>query len=323
MNTKISVVIPTWQRPRLLANCLHALSRQQFPEKDFEVIVITDGPDTRTIQAGIEVNMRNLSCFSLPQKKGPAAARNEGWARANGMLIAFTDDDCIPDENWLVSLWNAYCGLNKPRAAAFTGRVWVPLTETPTDYEKNTAHLETADFVTANCCCTREALAVTGGFDESFTMAYREDSDLEFKLIREGIPIYHVPEAVVMHPVRRAPWGVSIREQKKSMFNALLYKKYPNLYRQKIQAGPAWHYYIILISFLCLIIAFALEWKWLAIAASALYLLFTGHFIVKRLSNTSKRFRHVMEMIFTSLVIPFASVYWTLYGAYKYRVLFF
>src|SRR5690606_228568 len=100
-----------------------------------------------------------------------------------------------------------------------------------------------ADFVTANCACTRAALERVHGFDEAFTMAWREDSDLEFRFINQRVPIRFVQQAVVTHPVRKASWGVSLKEQKKSMFNALLYKKYPSLYREKIMKRPLWNYY--------------------------------------------------------------------------------
>ena len=53
------------------------------------------------------------------------------------------------------------------------------------------------------------------------------------------------PQAVVVHPVRPAAWGVSLGQQRKSMFNALLYQKHPQLYRCRIQPGPPWHYYRI------------------------------------------------------------------------------
>src|SRR5207248_10767874 len=53
----------------------------------------------------------------------------------------------------------------------------------------------------------------------------------------------YAPDAEVIHPLRPARWGVSLSQQRKSMFNALLYKKHPVLYRQELQAAPPWHYY--------------------------------------------------------------------------------
>jgi hypothetical protein len=66
-----------------------------------------------------------------------------------------------------------------------------------------------------------------------------------------------------------------------------------------------------------------LQTKFLVLTGAIVYLGFTVAFIWKRLVRTSKSYNHVMEMITTSLVIPFVSVYWTVYGALKYRVLYY
>lgn len=321
MPIKISVVIPTFRRPQLLTKCLQALCLQSFDTTAYEVIVVSDGPDevTQKEVANFVLTGISIRFLHLPQKKGPAAARNMGWQNANGILIAFTDDDTLPDKDWLTNIWKAYDGA---AAIAFTGRVKVPVSLPPTDYEKNIAGLETADFVTANCICTKKALEKVGGFDERFSMAWREDSDLEFKLMLHHIPIVRRIEAWVVHPVRQAPWGISIKEQKKSMFNALLYKKYPQLYRSKIQRHPRWEYYIMVISVLLLVIGFLVKWKWLSAIAFLCWLFLSLKFTRQRLSATSKSTGHILEMTVTSIVIPFASVYWRLYGAWKYRVLF-
>jgi GT2 family glycosyltransferase len=205
---------------------------------------------------------------------------------------------------------------------AFRGPVTVPCPKRPTDHEKNTAGLATADFVTANCACSKVALEMVGGFDENFAMAWREDSDLEFKLIRNAVPILHVSSAHVVHPVRKAGWGVSLKEQKKSMYNALLYKKDPSLFRKKIYSHPYWNYYAIIYCLLMAIIACLFRYWPLAILAGGCWLLLTVAFIVKRLKGASLSFSHVTEMILTSLFIPFLSVYWTWYGSFRFKTFF-
>jgi glycosyltransferase involved in cell wall biosynthesis len=321
MPVKISVVIPTYRRSALLARCLEALSNQSFDKSEYEVIVVSDGPDESTAKIVTEffiADKLDVRYFFLDKKKGPAAARNLGWLRAEGSLIAFTDDDCLPASSWLSHLWKAY---NGETLIAFSGKVKVPIPGKPTDYEKNTANLETASFITANCCCTKMALEQTGGFDERFLMAWREDSDLEFKLMLRHIPVMKLDDALVIHPVRKAQWGVSIREQKKGMFNALLYKKFPQLYRQKIQRLPAWDYYLIVLLMISFVAGVFINKIMMGISLLLCGILFT-RLIIKRLSATSLAFNHVLEVIATSLVIPFLSVYWQLYGAWRYRVLF-
>lgn len=318
---RISVVIPTYQRPNLLANYLKALSEQIFDKAEYEVIVVSDGPDQQTQQAVRDHNDTgiNLRYLSLPEKKGPAAARNYGWLNAKGGIIAFTDDDCVPDKYWLKAIATH---LQSDKLQAVAGKVIVPRGKRPTDYEQNTAGLETADFITANCACTKLTLLKTGGFDEQFSMAWREDSDLEFKLLSERIPIKRVKSAVVTHPVRKASWGISIKEQKKTLYNALLYKKYPRLYRQKIQPAPPVLYYAIILAFFIMLSGIIVQSSNVTAFGFAIWGGLNIHFIVKRLYGKTLSATHVAEMIATSLVIPFLSVYWQWYGAVKYKVLF-
>ncbi len=206
--------------------------------------------------------------------------------------------------------------------AGAAGHLIVPLEGVPTDYEYNAAQLGKNDFVTANCFYRRDALLEVGGFDECFTAAWREDTDLVFTLLTRGAKFTTAPEAVVIHPVRPAQWGISIRQQRKSMFNALLYKKHPALYRQKIQATPPWRYYISVCAALLALIG-ALCGMWLlSLAGLIAWLVLTARFCLQRLRHTSHAPRHVAEMIVTSIIIPPLSIFWRLYGAVKFRVLF-
>lgn len=322
--TKVSVVIPTRKRTALLSKCMEALLRQDFPKRGFEVVVVSDGYDAATkcvIDSFSGKSSVDITYCNLPRQKGPAAARNLGWKFAGGELIAFTDDDCIPDENWISALWNAYQE-NPSSEIAFTGKTVVPLPSKPTDYERNMAQLEKAEFCSTNCACTKKTLLKVGGFDEQFTMPWCEDSDLQFKLLEKSVPIVRVPEAVVRHPVWRAPWGISIREEKKSIYNALLYKKHPVLYRQRIRPQTPWHYYTInLFTVLFLVGSFknapvlmeSSFWCWTVL---------TVWCVIRRLVHTSLSFKHIAEMVLTSVVIPVFSLFWRFYGAVKYRVFF-
>jgi GT2 family glycosyltransferase len=198
----------------------------------------------------------------------------------------------------------------------------MPLPPAPTDYERNEAGLEGAEFVTANCFVRRDVLEAVGGFDERFTLAWREDSDLYFSLLERGFRVVHVPDAMVLHPVRPAPWGVSLLQQRKSLFNALLYKKHPALYRRKIQASPPWHYYASTGALAVAVGAALAEAPGpLAVALTA-WLVLTASFAWRRLRGTSRRLSHVAEMLVTSALIPPLSVFWRLRGAVRFGTLF-
>ena len=321
----ISVVIPTYRRPDLLSRCLLALANQSFPLDQFEIIVVSDGPDHETYS--IIQHLRDfhpdlaLSFYETPIRKGPAAARNLGWKHAKGDLVVFTDDDCIPSTEWLREYQKSYLFYHR-ELISFSGQVVVPISEEPTDYEKNIAQLETADFITANCACTKKTLELIQGFDEEFKIACREDSALEFALLELDIPIFKLEKAVVTHPVRQADWGISMKEQRKSMFNALLFKKYPELYKSKISRAPVWDYYLMIALSLAALVSFAAKIPLVGFGAIVIWLFLLIHFIYKRLKNASLSIYHITEMVITSVIIPYLSVYWTIRGAIRYKVFF-
>jgi GT2 family glycosyltransferase len=250
--------------------------------------------------------------------RGPAVARNAGWRAARGALIAFTDDDTTAHLRWLEEGEQAMTG----RVAA-CGRIVVPpLQEPPTDHELMTRGLESAEFVTANAFVWRDALQRVGGFDERFRRAWREDSDLQFRLGQLG-EVARVDVATVVHPVRPEAWGVCLRQQRNTFFDALLYKKHPRLYRERIRRVPPWDYYLIVV---LLPVSSVLAWlghEGIAWSCGALAVLLMLRLAAKRLRRTARTPSHVAEMVVTSAVIPFLSVYWRLRGALRFKVMFF
>ena len=144
---------------------------------------------------------------------GPAAARNVGWRASDAAWVVFVDDDVVPTETWLTDLEADLRGAPLD-VVAVQGRVTVPLPadRRPTDWERNVAGLETAKWVTADMAVRRSALEKVGGFDERFPRAFREDADLALRLRDEGGRLA-VGERRVLHPVRPAPWWISLRLQ--------------------------------------------------------------------------------------------------------------
>lgn len=307
----------------MLERCLRALLRQDLHPDDYEIIVVDDAAEravaTLVERLGAECNGGPaLHYVAMYDRHGPAAARNCGWRRAQGEVIAFTDDDCVPQPDWLR---NGLVVFQFDVTAAW-GRVSMPLPARPTDYERDAARLQEAEFATANCFCTRAALAACGGFDERFTAAWREDADLFFCLLERSARIVRVPDAVVVHPIRPAKWGVSVAQQRKMRFDALLYKKHPRLYREHIRRLPPLQYYLIALALIG-VAAAALSGRWeLAAVASALWGTLTLALFAKRIRHNSRRIGHLAEMAFTSMLIPPLAVFWRLAGAWRYRVVF-
>ena len=328
----VSVVVPTCRRPDLLGRCLGALLAQDQPGDSFEIIVSDDAACANTCRqlrgwmARAVAQGVRLRYIPVAGKRGPAAARNAGWRAARGVIIAFTDDDCIPASDWLRKGLAAFGPETRPaserRVDGVCGRLVVPLPESPTDYQRNAAQLQRATFVTANCFYRRDMLAAVGGFDERFAMAWREDSDLHFRLMRRGARLIEAGDVLVTHPIRPAPWGVSVSQQRKSMYNALLYKKHPAFYRTYIQRTPPWRYYATVGALGGVALGLLARRRRLAGLAAALWLGLTVAFCARRLRGVSHAPAHIAEMVVTSLVIPPLAVFWRLRGALKFRVWF-
>ena len=101
---RVSVVIPTYERAARLPGLVAALEAQSLPLRDFDVIVSDDGSrdDTQAVLADLAARTRlALHVVNNPTNRGPGRARNLAWRSSEAPIIAFTDDDCLPDPGWL------------------------------------------------------------------------------------------------------------------------------------------------------------------------------------------------------------------------------
>ncbi|MDB4877744.1 MAG: glycosyl transferase family 2 [Gemmatimonadetes bacterium] len=322
---RISVVVPTYRRPELLERCLRALVNQSLSAWEYEIIVADDAAsdDTRQQVRFAASGGRpgaTLHYIEVEGKgHGPSVARNMGWRAAQAPVVGFTDDDTIPAADWLEQAAKLF---DDRRVDAAWGRISVPLSGLPTDYERDAAGLESAGFVSANCFVRRAVLEQLGGFDEAFGAAWREDSDLYFRLLDARHWVEYVPEAVVVHPVRRAAWGVSVRQQQKATYDALLYKKHPKHYDDFVRPGRPWSYYPIVAALAGMVIGAVTGNPNVTMVCAAVWLALTLNFTLRRLRGTSRTLSHRAEMVITSALVPPVSVFWRVQGAVRHRVLF-
>ena len=105
MGCKVTIVVPTRNRPDPLRRCLEALSAQVGVEA-IEIVVVDDGSDdVAAVETALE---RSPQARLVKQpRSGPASARNTGVGAARGSIVCFTDDDCEPDPGWAAALADA------------------------------------------------------------------------------------------------------------------------------------------------------------------------------------------------------------------------
>lgn len=178
---RVSVVVPTRERPELLRRCLTALEAQSLP---VEIVVVED-----------------------KEGRGPAWARNEGVRRAQGEVICFTDDDCAPEPSWAEAL---AAPILAGEAQATAGRTLMGEGATAADraWEAIVAYLQdqaaapgsaSPGFAaTANLACAHRLIEQLP-FDESFPAAAGEDRDWAERASRQGAAPRFVSQAAVLH----------------------------------------------------------------------------------------------------------------------------
>lgn len=199
---RVSVIVPTYRRASGLPALIEAFEKQTLPAEDFEVIVVDDAsPDaTQAVLADLVRRTRiTLRVVRCERNKGPGAARNAGWRSSDALLVAFTDDDCIPSPGWLEAGLHAYEGSD---AGVVQGRT-LPDPAAPEEGWAKTLRIEGLSnfFESCNIFYATDVLRATGGFDESITVPFGEDTALGWDARRRGVTTRFAPDALVYHSV--------------------------------------------------------------------------------------------------------------------------
>jgi GT2 family glycosyltransferase len=200
-----SIIIPTYNRPGTIADCLKSLSRLDYPRGRFEVIVIDDGGNT-SLQPIVFSFSDQLDVTLLKQiNAGPAAARNAGAKTAKGDFLVFIDDDCAPCPNWLQNL-SARClrapdqGIGGKTLNGLPHNVFSSASQAIIDVVYayyNTGPNQAQFFASNNLALPAALFRAIGGFDETF--ATSEDRDICDRWKQEGFRLTYAPEVLLYH----------------------------------------------------------------------------------------------------------------------------
>jgi cellulose synthase/poly-beta-1,6-N-acetylglucosamine synthase-like glycosyltransferase len=214
-----SVIICTHDRGQELERCLDGISRQNYSY--FDVLVVDSAPQDAV---AFEIARRWGVLYVMEPKVGLSRARNLGVRVSTGEIVAFLDDDAVPDPNWLQNLAAEF---KDPQVAAVAGRIQELRS---TDEPPN----EVGEFYSLDCLgdqrrrVDRENLqwfeiANFGGIGQGSNMAFRrsglhswpgfehrlgrgsrisgsEEHYAFFRLIERGHRVVYAPDASVYHP---------------------------------------------------------------------------------------------------------------------------
>jgi len=200
-----SVIVPTYERPELLAACLSALAGQVYPREQYEVIVVDDGSafDVDDVRARLEAPFTKFQLIKQTNA-GPAAARNTGAAVARHAFLAFIDDDCAPHPDWLHKLSDVLRGnpnaLVGGRSCNPSDNLYAAASQTIMDVvyaHFNRNYQRAVFFPSHNMAISRKRFLEVGGFDPSFR--WSEDRDLCDRVAARGWQLVAAPDAIVDH----------------------------------------------------------------------------------------------------------------------------
>jgi cellulose synthase/poly-beta-1,6-N-acetylglucosamine synthase-like glycosyltransferase len=240
MPERLSVVVPTYNRPDLLARVLAGLEAQTWPRDRFEVIVVDDGGAQPAAPVVAAAAARGLPVVCERQENaGPAAARNRGTRRAAGDVVVYLDDDCVPEARLL----EEHARGHTRRGLATNGRIaWHPevpqtaLIRCVTErFLFNFDLIGAAEdapfntFYTANAAVDRAAALAAGLFDEEFPRAAWEDTEFAYRLRQAGVRFVYRAGALVYH-LRDFDLAGFLRRQRAAGYEAVrVCRKHPEL----------------------------------------------------------------------------------------------
>lgn len=210
---KVSVIIVTKNRAEFIRDTLEGLKYLNY--NDFEVIVVDAGSTDGTIDIVKEYNVRLYTTHIY----NIGVQRNIGIKQASGEIIAFIDDDAIPEPDWLNQIVEAY---NDPSVAAAGGKVYNDIGDgfqfcygavdkwgrtignfdTPYNFNSPQGPYYNVNIGT-NASFRRDVLISVGAFDEEIEY-FHDESDVCVRIIQQGHRVVQLDNAFVHHKFARS-----------------------------------------------------------------------------------------------------------------------
>ena len=193
---KLSIIIVTRNRADMLKHCLDSLARQT--KKPDEVLVVDNDSNDNTKEMVNNFKKKLPVKYIFEPKVGIPIARNTGIKNAKYDIIAFIDDDCIAEENWINNLLCAH--KKNPDILIIQGKTY--------ETSKNGVISGSIQYLLENCnplpldtknlSFKRRLLGSLGYlFDEKFRVC--EDVELGVRLQQKGYKVFYSKNIIIYH----------------------------------------------------------------------------------------------------------------------------
>ncbi len=200
---RVSVIIPTFNRARLLASSLESLTSQSVTPGQFEVVVVDDGSTDETSDVCRRFSSRLALKYIRTAHTGIAAAKNAGIATATGAILLFFDDDDIANQDLVREHLKTHHEHPEENVAVLGFTTWAPslqVTEVM-NFVTNIGHylfgyhnltdgqpLDFTYFWGGRSSCKRLFLLKHGVFNEQFEFG-SEDIELGYRLSKHALKV--------------------------------------------------------------------------------------------------------------------------------------
>jgi glycosyltransferase involved in cell wall biosynthesis len=219
---KATIAVCSYNRSNLLQLCIKSVSEINFPKEDFEVLVVDNNSTDNTVEVchSIPSLYPNLNFrYLVETKQGVGHARSRCAKEANGEIIAYIDDDCLADVNWLKEIVRFYD--EYPEAMSTGGKI-VPKYVVPVanwfgkyfwglvgnyDLGDNVFQMKGVRYPSgANMHFRKVAFERYGYFDGNLgrsgkSLMAGEEKAMYLKLIENNEKVYYLPQVIVQHHV--------------------------------------------------------------------------------------------------------------------------
>jgi lipopolysaccharide/colanic/teichoic acid biosynthesis glycosyltransferase/glycosyltransferase involved in cell wall biosynthesis len=272
----ISVIVPARDAAHTTRDCLSAVLSQENIDVDFEVILVDDGSTDDTAAIAEQMGVRVIR----QDPAGPGAARNAGVAASKGDILAFTDADCVPSEDWLFQLMQPFTDSETVgvKGAYLTKQRGLLPRFVQAEYSykyRRVAAQKRIDFIdTYSAAYRRGPFVDNGGFEESMPAA--QDAEFSFRLARKGYRLAFAPQATVYH-LHSQHLGQYLRRKYRNGYWRLFMSRWlPEKTFSNSHTPPTMHWQILLLGLGLGLLPLIFIWPvlgWFLIPALILFLL--------------------------------------------------
>jgi glycosyltransferase involved in cell wall biosynthesis len=221
---EITIAICTYNRSDALERCLDALAAQTCAATRFEVLVV-DNASTDDTPTVVRRFAHKFSMFKYAQEpvQGLARARNRALSQCQSEILGFTDDDAIPNPDWVATILETFRGL--PESYAAIGGEIEPIWERERPqwlddkmlrtlgarlgWDTNERELEPDEWICeVNCAYRTKALSRYGGFPENLgrkgDLLLSGENYVNEHMRQDGCRFYFNPAVLVRHCIPKA-----------------------------------------------------------------------------------------------------------------------